>query len=91
MTNLLIYNPIMSKLDVHDLKTHFSKHLLRVEGGETIIVCRGNVPIAELRPIPARRAEARPIGLAKGWFVVPEAFHEPLDEETARVFEGAED
>lgn len=90
LINFLVYYLIMSKLNVYDLKTHLSKHLERVEAGETIIVCRRNVPIAELRPIPARRAQARPIGLAKGWFVVPEAFHEPLDEETVGAFEGGE-
>ena len=80
----------MSRLNVYDLKTHLSKHLERVEAGETIIVCRRNIPIAELRPIPVRRTEPRSVGWAKGWFVVPEAFFEPLDEETLEAFEGGE-
>ncbi len=88
MTNFLIYYVVMSQLNVYDLKTHLSKHLARVEAGETILVCRRNVPIAEIRPIPPRRTELRPIGLAKGQFVIPEAFFEPLDEDIIDTFEG---
>ena len=86
----MIYYLVMSRLNIYDLKTHLSKHLERVEAGETIIVCRRNVPIAELRPIPACRVEPRPIGWAKGWFVVPEAFYEPLDEDMLKAFEGGD-
>jgi antitoxin (DNA-binding transcriptional repressor) of toxin-antitoxin stability system len=78
----------MSRLNIYDLKTHLSKHLERVQAGETILVCKRNIPIAELRPISPRRREPRPIGLAKGWFVIPDSFYEPLDEETIAAFEG---
>jgi len=42
----------MTKVNVHKAKTHLSRYLDRVEGGETVILCRHNKPIAEIRPIP---------------------------------------
>ena len=50
----------MIRLNIHEAKTHLSKHLRRVKKGETIILCERNVPIAEIRPItqPHRRQAA---------------------------------
>ena len=41
----------MIRLNMHEAKTHLSKHLRRVKNGETIILCERNVPIAEISPI----------------------------------------
>jgi antitoxin (DNA-binding transcriptional repressor) of toxin-antitoxin stability system len=78
-----------SMLNVHDAKTHLSRALDRVEAGETIILCRRNVPIAELRPIPPEEPpkEPRLIGLAKGEYEVPPSFFDPMPEEFLRAFE----
>jgi prevent-host-death family protein len=67
----------MIKVNVHDAKTQLSRYLARVAAGETILICHRNVPVAEIRPVPGRRAAKRPIGLAKG-FKVRAAFFEPL-------------
>jgi antitoxin (DNA-binding transcriptional repressor) of toxin-antitoxin stability system len=80
----------MTHLNIYDLKTHLSKHLERVRAGETLIICNRNVPIAEIRPLPTRRKKPRPIGLAKGSFVVPESFNDPLDDDLLDAFEGRE-
>ena len=69
----------MLHLNVHEIKAHFSKYLDLLERGETIIVCRRNKPIAELRPLTT--TGPRPIGLGKGLATVGEAFFEPLPEE----------
>ena len=45
-----------------------------------IVLCRRNVPIAEIRAI-ARPTGERPIGLARGEFEIPEAFFAPLPED----------
>jgi hypothetical protein len=37
---------------------------------------------------PQKKPERRPYGLAKGEFVVPENFNDPLPEEILRDFEG---
>jgi antitoxin (DNA-binding transcriptional repressor) of toxin-antitoxin stability system len=68
----------MIKLNVHEAKTHLSRHLARVAKGESILLCKRNVPVAEIRPISPGRKKKRPIGLAKGTFRIPPEFFEPL-------------
>lgn len=78
----------MIRLNIHEAKTHLSAYLARLEEGETILLCRRNVPIAEIRPLPKKRREPRPIGLAKGEFTVPDSFFEPLPDDLLDLFEG---
>lgn len=68
----------MKKIDIHEAKTR---------AGERIVICRRNVPVAEIRPVPWPRRSRRPIGLAKG-FEVPPSFFEALPEEVLAGFEG---
>lgn len=78
----------MIRLNVHEAKTHLSRYLERIEAGEVVVLCRRNVAIAEIRPLPAKRSEPRPVGLARGAFEVPESFFAPLPEEMVAAFEG---
>lgn len=78
----------MKRVNTHEAKTHLSRILEEVEKGETVLVCRRNVPIAELRPLAPARGSDRPIGLAAGRFHVPESFFEPLPLELVTGFEG---
>jgi antitoxin (DNA-binding transcriptional repressor) of toxin-antitoxin stability system len=78
----------MIKLNIHEAKTHLSRYLSRLEKGETILLCKRNVPIAEIKPLLKSSRKPRPTGLAKGLFQVPPSFFEPLPEEELRVFEG---
>ena len=71
----------MIRINIHEAKTHLSRYLARLERGETIVLCRRNVPIAEIRRLPARLQEPRLIGLAKGRITVPPSFFEPLPAE----------
>ena len=48
---------------------------------------RSHHAVAEIRPL-AKRAGKRPFGLAKGDFVVPDDFDDPLPEDVLRLFEG---
>jgi len=81
----------MTKVNVHEAKTHLSKYLARVKKGETIILCSRNEPVAELRPIKRRRLKRRPIGLAEGEFKIPPEFFDPLPEEIINAFYGESD
>ena len=73
----------MTTVTSTDLQRDLTALLDRVEAGESIIVVRDDRAIAELRPAtPA--AALRPIGLAKGQFVVPDDFDEPLPESVLR-------
>ncbi|HUK41614.1 MAG TPA: hypothetical protein VLX11_11230 [Candidatus Acidoferrales bacterium] len=78
----------MIKLNVHEAKTHLSRYLDKLARGETIILCRRNIPIAEIRPLLRKRKVKRPIGLAKGKFKVPPEFFEPLPSDLIDAFHG---
>jgi len=84
----LVKNLTMIKLNVHEAKTHLSHYLSCVQEGEKVILCKRNVPIAELRPLRSTRTELRPVGLAKGRFEVPSEFFDPLPDELLDAFEG---
>jgi antitoxin (DNA-binding transcriptional repressor) of toxin-antitoxin stability system len=77
----------MIRLNIHEAKTHLSKYLARLKTGESILLCRRNIPIAEIRPLPSEPKVRRPIGLAKGCFEIPPELYEPLPEETLRAWE----
>lgn len=79
----------MIRLNIAEAKARLSQHLERVERGETIVICRRNVPIAELRPLSARRTEPRPVGIDRG-LTLPEGFFEPLPEDVLDAFQGEE-
>ncbi len=80
----------MIKLNVHEAKTHLSRYLQRLVRGESILLCKRNVPIAEIRPVPSHRKSKRPVGLAKGKFKVPREFFEPLPADVLASFYGEE-
>jgi prevent-host-death family protein len=80
----------MTKLNVHEAKTHLSRYLDRVEAGETLILCRHNRPIAEVRPLKPKKKPARVFGLDDGFGVSPK-FFEPLPEEELRLWNGEGD
>jgi prevent-host-death family protein len=76
----------MIRLNIHEVKTHLSRYLDRVIKGERILICRRNVPVAEIRPVITERKSRRPVGLAKGQFQVSSAFFEPLPAEIIASF-----
>lgn len=78
----------MLKFNIHEAKTHLSRYLTRIEAGEVVLLCRRNVPVAEIRALPQAACGSRPIGLGKERFVAPDSFFEPLPEPELRAFEG---
>lgn len=81
----------MIKLNIHEAKTHLSRYLAQLEEGESIILCRRNEPIGEIRPLRKSADKPRPIGLGKGRFRVPDSFFDPLPEDVLEQFEGGSD
>jgi prevent-host-death family protein len=77
-------------VNIHEAKTHFSKLLRRVARGEEVVIARAGQPVARLSPIKPARKERVP-GNAKGLFVVPDNFNDPLPPEIQRYFDGEED
>ena len=76
-------------VNIHDAKTHFSQYLLRVLGGEEIIIAKAGTPIARLVPYQ-QEAKKRQPGSAKGLIQYPADFNAPLPEEILAAFEGKE-
>ena len=81
----------MVRLNVHEAKTHLSRYLRKLEQGETILLCRHNRPIAEIRPLPQEEPKGRVFGMDQGKIVVPPEFFEPLDEQMLQYFNGERD
>ncbi|MCX7782113.1 MAG: hypothetical protein N2318_00530 [Meiothermus sp.] len=58
----------------------------RLRSGETLIVTEGEEVLAEIMPAKKQR----PIGLAKGQFVVPDDFDKPMPDEFYALLVGKE-
>lgn len=76
----------MIKISIHEAKTHLSNYIDRLAKGESILLCKKNIPIAEIRPIPPEKKVKRTIGLAKGKFKIPPEFFKPLPPEIEDAF-----
>ena len=76
----------MLRIDVIEAEDDLLRYLERVENGETIVVCRRDVPIAEIRPIPKLPVRRRPVGIDRG-MTVPSSFFDPLPDELLDEFE----
>lgn len=81
----------MIKLNIHQAKTHLSRYLALLKEGDSIVICKRNQPIAEIRALPKAPEKKRPLGLAKGKVVIPESFFAPLPENILQAFEGGAD
>lgn len=80
----------MIRVNIADAKTHLSRYLERVEDGETVVLCRRNVPIAEIRPLPKAPSQLRPVGIDRG-MTIPPSFFEPLPSDLLDAFQGDAD
>ena len=70
----------MTKLNIHEAKTHLSKYLRKVQEGETIILCKNGEPVAQIIPF-RKKTGKRLLGAAKGLCTVPPSFFEPLTDD----------
>jgi antitoxin (DNA-binding transcriptional repressor) of toxin-antitoxin stability system len=88
MTHNMTHYIVMNRINIHEVKTNLSRYLRRLEPGETLTICRRNEPVAEIRALPKQTRRKRAIGLAKGSFLVPETFFEPLPDDLLDAFSG---
>jgi prevent-host-death family protein len=79
----------LESVNMHEAKTHLSKLVARVEGGEQIVITRAGKPAARLVPVPQETPGKRKLGGWEGKFDVPslEEWAE-MKRETAHEFEG---
>lgn len=74
------------EVEVQEAETRLSGLLDHAIAGDEVIIVRSGVPLVRLTPItsPPRRRE---LGTAKGDFVVPDDFDDPLPEDVLASFE----
>ena len=73
------------EVNIHEAKTHFSKLLERVALGEEVIIAKAGKPVAKLVAIGSAQ-KTRILGSAKGEFLVPDDFNDPLPKEIEDSF-----
>jgi antitoxin (DNA-binding transcriptional repressor) of toxin-antitoxin stability system len=72
------------QVDFQRFQADLPQYLKQVEAGETLVVCKDQQPIAEIRPIRNKR----PLGLGQGDITFLPGFDEPLPKEMIDPFEG---
>jgi prevent-host-death family protein len=77
----------MNVVNLHEIKARLSKYIELVEAGETVIVCKRNVPVAEIRPILRKQKKTPELGWAEGKALLPTGLAE-LSPEDLAAWEG---
>ncbi len=72
--------------NIHEAKTHLSRLLEQMAGGEDVIIARAGVPVARLVPVILPPGE-RPLGTEQGRIRVADDFDAPLPPEILASFE----
>lgn len=67
----------MIKINLHEAKTHLSHYISLVEAGKSVVVCRRNVPVAQLKPLTPSKKK-RQLGLSRGKVRMKKSFFDPL-------------
>ena len=75
----------MIKVNVAEARANYSRDIAAVELGETVTVCRRDVPVAEVRPVPKAPRSKRPVGIDRG-MEIPESFFESLPDDVLDAF-----
>jgi prevent-host-death family protein len=73
-------------VNIHEAKTHLSRLLARVMGGEEIIIAKSGKPVARLIPFSEKPAERSP-GTAAGDIILSPDFDAPLPDDLLESFE----
>lgn len=73
------------EVNIHEAKTQLSRLLERVALGEEVVIAKAGTPVAKLVPISTKKKK-RLIGSAKGEFIVPDDFNDPLPKEIEDLF-----
>jgi prevent-host-death family protein len=77
----------MTKVNIHEAKTQFSRLIDLAAGGEEIIIAKAGQPVARLVPYRAKGAARKP-GAMRGKIRIKKDFDEPLPKELLASFAG---
>ena len=78
----------MKSIPVTELTGTTSSLIAWIKQGEEITLTENGKQLAKIIPTVTRHSDPRPSGLAKGEFVVPDDFNDPLPQDLLREFEG---
>jgi antitoxin (DNA-binding transcriptional repressor) of toxin-antitoxin stability system len=76
----------MTQIDIQQMEANPGAYLEQVAKGETIVICKDQRPIAEIRPVEEHRRGPRPLGLAAGEIEILPEFYEPLPDDVIESF-----
>ena len=77
----------MTKVNIHQAKTQFSRLVELAASGEEIIIAKAGQPVARLVPYRVTGAARRP-GAMRGKIRIKKNFDEPLPKELVASFAG---
>ncbi len=77
------------EVNIHEAKTHLSRLLQRVAGGEEVTIARAGVPVARLVAVETKTVK-RPLGFARGEVWIADDFDAPLPDDLLKLFYGGE-
>jgi prevent-host-death family protein len=81
----------LEKVNMHEAKTHLSRLVERVEGGEEIVISRAGKPAAKLVPVTQPKPGKRTLGGWEGRVKLPsDEEWEEMDREIEQLFEESE-
>src|SRR6188768_1027495 len=81
----------MIMVNIADAKAKLSEYLEAVAQGETVVICRHNRPVAELRAIAVQRTEPRDLSpMFPGQTFMTDAFFAPMSAAEIGEWEGGE-
>jgi antitoxin (DNA-binding transcriptional repressor) of toxin-antitoxin stability system len=86
LVHFLVHNIVVKRVNIHDAKTNLSRYLAELAPGEALVLCNRNQPVAEVRSLLKKAVRKPRIGAAKGQFVVPDSFFEPLPDDILKAF-----
>jgi prevent-host-death family protein len=79
----------LDQVNMHEAKTHLSKLVERVEGGEEIVISRAGKPAAKLVPVEVPNLTRRKLGVWEGSGVTVEDF-DAIDSEIEKLIDESE-
>lgn len=77
---------LQTTVNIHEAKTHLSRLIDRVSGGETIIIAKAGKPRVMLAPLPSNKE--RTPGRFRGEITLLENFFDPVPVEEIEAWEG---
>lgn len=80
-----------TKLNVLAPQLDLYKHIAVLKPDDAIILCQGEIPVAEIRLLPGVTIRTRSTESGIATTSVPESFFDPLPDELLDLFEGKTD